>query len=252
MPFTIVQLTDPHLGARWSTTAAASLEAAVTAVGDVLEEAPDAVVVTGDIASTPTDEEYREAAAILDRLEAPLYVIPGNHDDAAGLRRHFPPPGPSWNYAVELGPVRLIALDTTREERDDGELDPARLEWLQTTLAGDESTPTLLAMHHPPLVTGMPAMDEIGIPQAHRLALEAILRPHCQVQVIACGHVHRTVVGRLGAATVMAIPSTDLQLSLELAPAELEFVREPPGFAIHLLAEGRIVSHLQPFRGPCP
>ncbi len=246
MPFTLVQLSDPHLGARWSPTGAAALEAAVTAVGDVLGAAPDAVVVTGDIANTPTDEEYVEASAILGRLDAPLYVVPGNPDDAAGLRRHFPTPGGTWNYAVELGPLRLGALDTTRPERDDGELDPARLEWLEATLSADTSTPTLVAMHHPPLLTGMPAMDEIGIPEPERRAFEEIVRRHPQVGVIACGHVHRAVVGALGTATVLAIPSTDMQLSLELAPAELQFVREAPCFAVHILADGRFVSHLQP------
>jgi 3',5'-cyclic-AMP phosphodiesterase len=250
VPFTVVQLTDPHLGARWSTTAAASLAAAVRAVGDVLGRAPDAVIVTGDVASTPTDDEYAEARAILRGLRAPLYAVPGNHDDAAGLRRHFETPGGAMSYAVDLGPIRLVALDTTRPERDDGQLDPGRLEWLETALAADGATPTLLAMHHPPFATGMPAMDEIGIPEGERRALEEIIARHRQVHVIACGHVHRAIARALGGALVLAIPSTDMQLSLHLAPAELRFVREPPCFAFHILVEGRIVSHIVPFAPP--
>lgn len=250
MPFTVVQLTDPHIGARWSTVADSSLAAAVTAVGDLLGRAPDAVIVTGDIASTPTEEEYAQARAILDGLNAPLYPVPGNHDDPGALLRHFDTPGGGASYAVTLGPVRLVALDSTRPDGDAGRLDPARLEWLETTLAADESTPTLLAMHHPPLVTGMPTMDAIGIAEGERRALEEVLARHPQVHVIACGHVHRAIAGRLGAATVLAIPSTDMQLALDFTEGELRFVREPPCFALHILADGRIVSHIHPVPAP--
>lgn len=249
MPFTVVQLTDPHIGARWSSVAGSSLAAAVTAVGDLLGRAPDAVVVTGDIASTPTEEEYAQARAILDRLGARLYPVPGNHDDPRVLLRHFDTPGGGASYAAQLGPIRLVALDSTRPDGDGGRLDAARLEWLEATLAADEPTPTLLAMHHPPVVTGMPTMDAIGIAEGERRALEEVLARHPQVHVIACGHVHRAIVGRLGPATVLAIPSTDMQLALDFAPGELQFVREPPCFALHILADGRIVSHIQPVAG---
>lgn len=221
----------------------------MTAVGELLGRAPDAVVVTGDIASTPTDDEYAEARDILAGLDAPLYPVPGNHDDPAGLLAHFDTPGGESSYAVALGPIRLVALDSTRPDGDGGRLDPARLDWLEATLAADPATPTLLAMHHPPLVSGMPTMDAIGIDADERRALEEVLGRHAQVQVIACGHVHRAMIGRLGPATVLAIPSTDMQLALDLAPGELRFVREPPCFAVHILVDGRIVSHIQPVPG---
>ena len=250
MPFALVQLTDPHLGARWSTTAASGLAAAVGAVGRTLGRVPDAVVVTGDIASTPTDAEYAEARTLLDGLGAPVHVIPGNHDDRDGLRRHFDFPrtqAGTLSYALELGPIRLVALDSTEPGSDgSGRVDAARLQWLEETLSADERAPTVLAMHHPPLATGFPAMDAIGIPDDERRALADIVARHPQVQVIIAGHVHRAIIGAVGAATVLAIPSTDVQLALELQPGELQPVPEPPCFAIHVLVDGRIVSHIQP------
>ena len=89
-------------------------------------------------------------------------------------------------------------------------------------------------------------MDAIGIPALQRHHLEELLARHRQVQLIACGHVHRAVVGELGDTRVLAIPSTSLQLALDLDVDELHFVAEPPCFAVHLLVEGRLVSHLQP------
>jgi Icc protein len=247
--FTVVQLTDLHVGAPWSRDPASALEAAVAAVSRTLASAPDAVIVSGDIANTPTDLEYAQARALLDRLGAPLYAVAGNNDDRDGLRRHFEFPQTDLgclNYVADLGPVRLVVLDTKRSGSDGGQLDGARLEWLDGVLTEDAVTPTLLTMHHPPLVTGIPAMDLIGIPEDERLALAEIVARHRQVQLIAAGHVHRAIIGELGGATVLAIPSTDVQLALDLDADELRFVHEPPCFAIHLALDGRLISHIQP------
>jgi 3',5'-cyclic AMP phosphodiesterase CpdA len=250
VPFTIVQLSDPHLGARWSTTGASSLASAVEAVEATLPAAPDAVIVTGDIASNPTDAEYARARGLVAALDAPIHAVPGNNDDPEAVARHFPPPASAVagiGYSVELGPVRLIALDSTRPDGAGGRLGAQRLDWLDGALAQDAATPTLIAMHHPPLPTGVPAVDAIGTDAGERRALEEILSRHRQVQVVACGHVHRTVVGRLGPAMVLAIPSTDMQLALDFSAPELRFVTEPRCFAVHTLVEGRLVSHIQPF-----
>lgn len=251
-PFTIVQLTDPHLGAPWSEDPASALAAAVASVDERLDGAPDAVIVTGDIASTPTDAEYEQARGLLEGLGAPLYVLAGNHDERDGLRRSFDLSGAEdefVNYAVSLGPVRLVGLDTKREGSAGGQLDTDRISWLDRALAEDRETPTLLAMHHPPIRTGIPAMDLIGIPGPERAELAEVVGRHRQVQLIAAGHVHRTIVGQLGQTPVVAIPSTDVQLALDFAAAELHFVPEPPCFAVHVLADERIVSHVQPIAG---
>lgn len=250
MPFALVQLSDPHIGARWSTTAASGLTDAVRAVKSTLGGDPDAVIVTGDIASTPSETEYVRARELLAPLDAPLHAVPGNHDDAEAVARHFPPPASAIagiGYSVEVGPVRLVALDSTRSDGDGGRLDRARLDWLEATLSEDAATPTLIAMHHPPLPTGVRAMDAIGIDAEERRALEEILWRQRNVQVIACGHVHRVIVGAAGPATVVAIPSTDMQLGLDFSADALRFVTEPPCFAVHTLAEGHLVSHIQPF-----
>jgi Icc protein len=249
MRCTVLQLTDLHIGAPWGESAADALAAAVAAIQRCLPTVPDAVLVSGDVAHAGADAEYALARRELDRLGAPLYVIPGNHDDRAALRRHFDVGAADFatlSYVAEIGPLRLVALDTQRPGSAAGRLDEPRLAWLDGALAESPSTPTLLAMHHPPLVTGIPGMDAIGIPADERHALAEIVTRHRQVQVIATGHVHRTIVGRLGAATVLAIPSTSLQLGLDLGADEIRLVREPACFALHLLLDGRIVSHVQP------
>jgi Icc protein len=248
-PFTLVQLTDPHLGAPWSDDPEAALAAAVDAVRQTLGGAPDAVFVSGDIANTPADDEYERARRQLRRLQAPLYVLAGNHDDRDGLRRHFelpPTPPGHLSYAADLGPARLVALDTQLPGEAGGRLDAERLGWLERVLGEDDHAPTLLATHHPPLRTGLPGMDAIGIPQPEVDALAEILSRHPQVQMVASGHVHRAIIGAIAGVPVLAIPSTGTQLALDLHAEKLSFVREPPCFAIHLLTRGRFVAHIQP------
>jgi 3',5'-cyclic AMP phosphodiesterase CpdA len=250
MQFALVQLTDPHIGAPWSADPVAALARAVHAIRETLGHAPDALLVSGHIASTPLEAEYTEARTQLEQLGAPLYAIPGNHDDRQLLAATFgltdATDPASLSYAVALGPMRLVALDSTHEGRAGGQLSAARLEWLDRTLAQDRRTPTLLAMHHPPIVTGLPGMDEIGIPDAERSALGEVVAGHPQVHAIAAGHVHRAIVGALAGVPVITVPSSDVQLALDFVSDELRFVREPPCFAVHLVAGGRLVSHLQP------
>ncbi len=252
MAFALVQLTDPHLGAAWSDGAVSAFASAIDGVVRVLGAPPNAVMVSGDIADTPTDSEYERARELLDRLRVPVYVAAGNHDDRDGLRRNFecpPTEGDRLYYEVDLGPVRLIVLDTKREGSHGGELDPAQLNWLEGALDGDGTKPTLIAMHHPPLLTGIPGMDSIGIGERERVAFADIVSRHSQVQVIAAGHVHRAVIGRVGGAAVVAIPTTDVQLALELRGNDLRFVPGLPCFALHLLVDDQLVSHIQPI-GP--
>jgi Icc protein len=137
-------------------------------------------------------------------------------------------------------------VDSTRPGEDAGELDAERLAWLDAALAEAPGTPTLVAMHHPPLVTGMPAFDAIGLPPADRTALAEVIARHPQVQRIVAGHVHRTIAGSLAASDVLIVPSTYVQARLAFGAQPMSFVDEPAGFAVHALVDGEVASHIQP------
>ena len=210
-PFLLLQLSDPHIGATWGLgDPVEGLTAAVDAVLG-LEQRPDAVVVTGDLADNGADDEYRVVVELLAQLEAPFFVLPGNHDDRDALRRAFGLPGADGapiQYSADLGPLRLVVVDSTRPGEAPGELDETRLTWLDAELAGEPRRTTIVAMHHPPLVMGSVAWDEIGLPDADRRALAAVLERHPQVRRVVAGHVHQTVLAELGGCIAMAVPST--------------------------------------------
>jgi 3',5'-cyclic-AMP phosphodiesterase len=149
-------------------------------------------------------------------------------------------------YSADLGPLRLVVLDTTRPGEDPGVLDPERLRWLDAELATAPEQPTLLAMHHPPLVTGVPAWDHIGLPSADRRALGEVVERHPQVRRLVAGHVHRTISGELAGRAVLSVPSTYVQARLNFGSQEIELAADPAGFAVHAVLDGELISHVQP------
>jgi Icc protein len=176
-------------------------------------------------------------------------VLAGNHDDRAALRGAFPVDGPGgalYQYVTRCGPLRMVGCDTTQPGRDDGAFGDDRLAWLEARLAEDRDTPTLVAMHHLPVPTGIPAMDAFGLPKADRAALGELIAAHRQVRRIVTGHVHRAVVGALGGCAVFACPGTHLEVALDLRePTRLRIVPAPPAFAVHVALGGELVSHVQ-------
>jgi 3',5'-cyclic AMP phosphodiesterase CpdA len=247
-PFLLAHISDPHIGAEWAEAdPVAGLAAAVSAV--CARWRPDAVLVSGDLTDNASDAEYEQACELLAPLQAPLYVLPGNHDDRSALRRQFGTPGEGdepVQYAVDLGPLRLVVLDTTRPGEDPGMLDAERLGWLDAELSAAPERLTLLAMHHPPLVLGIPAFDEVGLPAADQQALGDVVGRHPQVRRLVAGHVHRTITGDLAGRPVLTVPSTYVQVRLTFGSDEIELSDDPAGFALHAVLDGDLISHVQP------
>jgi 3',5'-cyclic AMP phosphodiesterase CpdA len=246
-PFLLVQLSDPHVGADWGDgDPVATLAATVAAVRE-LEPKPGAVLITGDLADHAADAEYEQVRELVSQIEAPLYALPGNHDGRAGLRRHFGVPGAGADpvqYAVDIGPLRLLALDTVRPGEDGGELDAERLAWMKAALTEAPATPTVVALHHPPLTTGIAAIDEIGLPTAEQHALGDVVAGQPQVRRIVAGHLHLAIGAELRGRSVLVAPSTYVQAELDFGATEIRLSAESPGFAVHAWLDGELVSYV--------
>jgi Icc protein len=247
-PFLLLQISDTHLGADWH--GIDPDECLLRAVEAVLElpQRADALIVSGDLTQNGTPEEYRRVRELLAPLDLEPHVLPGNHDLRGPLREAFGLPGEGEehaSHAVDLGPLRLVCLDSTVPGAEGGALDEGRIEWLDRVLGEEREKPTVLAMHHPPLTTAIPTFDAIGLAPEWRAALGAALVGHPQVIRIIAGHVHRVIVAELAGRAVLSVPSTYLQAKLEFAPAPIEMAPDPPGFAIHALRDGALTSHVQ-------
>jgi Icc protein len=177
----------------------------------------------------------------------PVHVLPGNHDHREILSEHFETPA---RYAVDVGELRLVVCDTTLPGRMEGSLDRERRDWLAAQLDAADGRPVVVAMHHPPLLTGITVLDEIGLPAADRAALGELLARSPHVRRVVAGHVHRAAFGVLGGCGVVTAPSTNLQARLEIGAQAFDFAPEPPGFLVHVELDGELVSHVQSLPTP--
>ncbi len=243
-PVLLAQLTDLHVG---DPGADAALAAAVALLA-ALAPLPDAVLVTGDVATTPAPAEYDRAGELLGALAMPVHVLAGNHDDPEELHARWRLPGRRGDplqHTADVGPLRLVLADTTLPGRPEGGLDAERLAWLDAQLAAEPGRPTVVAVHHAPLTTGVRGMDAIGFLPAGRPALAEVLSRHPHVVRVVGGHVHRAAVATLGGRVVVACPSTHRQLELDLTGEALAFGADPPALALHRLdPDGALTTHL--------
>jgi Icc protein len=231
-PTLIAQLSDPHLRLDDEVTHAA-LAAGVARVL-TLNPLPAAVIVTGDIANSGDPAEHALALELLAPLPMPVHRLAGNHDLFEERTR----------YAADARGVRIVACDTSIAGRDDGTLE---LDWLAERLAEDRATPTIVAMHHPPLLTGLAWLDEIGLPADDRAALGELLAAAPNVKRVVAGHVHSVIHGTLGGCGVITCASTNIQSGLDFIGTEVVLTNDPPSLLVHaLLDSGDLVTHVAP------
>ena len=251
----IAQLSDTHLNDD-APEAADRLRAAVAHLLH-LPAVPDMVVITGDCAEHGTASEYAQLRALLRPLTMPIYVIPGNHDDRPRLRALFGAQG-EWampefmQYAVEAGPLRLLALDTHVPGQDGGTLCPARLQWLEERLTEQPERPTIILMHHPPFRCGLAPFDAIGLDVIAEFG--AVVARHPQVTRVLAGHLHMAMQRPLHSALAVTCPSTLHQLLADSRrPAGLEVSFDPPAMLLHTWSDDTgLLTHTSPIGAPRP
>ncbi|WP_028204222.1 phosphodiesterase [Paraburkholderia nodosa] len=230
---------------------------------NALTPRPDAVLMTGDLVDQGSVEEYQHLKSLLDTLEIPYWLLIGNHDAREPLREVFAERpelregGEFIQYAVDLGALRVIALDSMQPGQSAGTLCAARLAWLAQQLDAARGKPVIVALHHPPFDCGIGHMDAIRLDDAAAQALEALVAQHPNVERVLCGHVHRPMFVRFGGTIAAAVPAPAHQVTLDLAPdAPSTFTLEPPAFALHRYdPQGGIVTHhgyVDTFDGPYP
>lgn len=221
---------------------------------------PDLLVLTGDVADKGRADSYERIKGPLSRCNFPVHVMTGNHDNRDNLLTAFPdcptitaPNGKRYaQYSIDLGSLRIICLDTLQHGRHGGAFCDARAQWLAGELAAHPDTPTLIMMHHPPIISGIDWMD----PRPHEAWLarfRSAVTGCPQIVGITCGHLHRTVASAFEGIPVAVTPAVAPAVSLDLRPVNFHKAdgrgivdAEPPGYALHRWKNGKLVTHFQP------
>lgn len=260
----IAQISDLHLrpeGVLYQGVVDSTADfAACVAALNALSPQPDLILLTGDLVDDGKPVEYATAVRLLAQLRAPVFAIPGNHDEWGAFRAslaghdYLPPQGPFHFVIGDHGPLRIIALDVTVPGKHHGNLDEPAAQWLERTLAEEPGHPTLIMMHQPPFATGIPYLDPYACWNGDRLA--GIVARYPAVERILCGHVHRAMQVRFAGTLLCTAPSTTTTIALQLtAGAKPASVKEPPAFLLHDWRDGHLVTHhvlVGEFPGPYP
>lgn len=247
---TIAQISDLHITMKRSAflrrgdpgDALARCIAALNAIQ------PDVVIATGDLAHAGSPEEYLRLRELLAESKAPVFLLPGNHDDREALRKAFPDSAylfetPSYiAYALDVGPIRIIAFDSTDPPKIGGYLDELRLSWLRAQLEEADSRPTVLALHHPPFKTGVWPMDSFAFTNGDVLARMIKENPH--IRRVITGHVHCAQAVQWEETIACTCPTPWSQpLLRSIGGGPLRPVIERGGFLLHSLdGGGRITT----------
>ncbi|MBH89309.1 MAG: phosphodiesterase [Magnetovibrio sp.] len=250
----IAQITDLHCkavgrGANLGCDNNKNIAQAISRLNN-LSSRPDVVLATGDLTTSGTPEQYEVLADLLEPLEVPLYMIPGNHDELGPLLDAF-----SGKYGlvdqghdfvrivIEEYELRLVSLDTTVPEHHNGAIPQERALWLDQVLSEKPNKPTLIFMHHPPFDTGIWWMDRIGVLDGLDRFAE-VLSKHSQVVGITAGHLHRTIHATFAGVPVTVAPTTCYSVELNVDVESPAMVTdEPPGLMMHLWRSNTLVSH---------
>ncbi|MEO0854190.1 MAG: metallophosphoesterase, partial [Cyanobacteria bacterium J06648_11] len=182
-------------------------------LGDVIRHRPDGLLLTGDLAEGGVAGAYQQLVEAIAPLQLPIFWLPGNHDCLPLMRRILRPPlfcgSPA---AIALGNWRLLLLDSVLLEAryGEGKLSRETLEWLEAELQSQRHSPTLIALHHHPVPTGIDWLDLIQVENANDFL--ALVGRHPQVRAIAFGHVHLELHRQRGSTHFYGCPSTSHQV----------------------------------------
>ena len=207
---------------------------------------PDVVVITGDLVEHADEICYRHFVELIKPLKMPTFVLPGNHDNPQLMSEvfaatpYFPVSDSTYQYVIEDFPFRILALNSHAGGTELPRLGEERLTWLAQQLSQSDK-PALIALHHPPMTTGIELID-MGGSEWYR-GLTSVLAEHDHVKLLICGHCHTDLYGRIGSVPVYMAPATAHQLvatrGLKIAPATV-IVPAPP--TLHHFIDSEFVS----------
>lgn len=183
----IVQMSDIHVGSGLFRP-----ELLSAAIEETNSLKPDLVAVVGDLTTEGYRWEFEEAKGFLDRLECENVVFTmGNHDAKSVGYRHFEEFFGMREGATVIpvpeGEAKVVALDSTKPDLDEGEVGREHYAWLDSEFRHWDKGPKILLVHHHILAVPGTGRDVNNLRDAGDVM--AILR-ELRVDMVLSGHRH--------------------------------------------------------------
>ena len=238
---------DPAYRPHWLRKSVAHPNRGVESLLEAIDALPftvDFILHTGDICAEPEAENYHVARELLDRLEQPLYLLPGNHDSpqlareilADGERRQVLDDDHTiingyHLISIEAGGVGDPVFPTVPEEQ---------IANFAALLNQAQDGPILVAAHYPFVRTGVPWIDDGARIQNGERLHELLVAQRERVAGVFFGHIHQVVTSFCDGITYNSCPSTWFSFTgypgMEAADADLD---APCGFNLVMIRENR-------------
>jgi len=175
------------------------------AIQETNELAPDLVVVAGDLTMEGYRGEFESCRRFLDELACRHVVVTmGNHDARNVGYRHFEDffgsRGSVTTVPVAEGRARVVAIDTTKPDLDEGEVGREHYGWLDASLRGWTEGPRIVVIHHHILAVPGTGRDVNNLRDAGDVM--AILR-ELAVDLVLSGHRHVPYVWSISGVRVV-------------------------------------------------
>ncbi|RYG23544.1 MAG: metallophosphoesterase, partial [Chitinophagaceae bacterium] len=174
---TFVHLSDTHIG---SSTGAEDLRRTVKDINE--NTAIQFVVITGDITEFGADEEIKLAKQILDSLNKPWHIIPGNHDGnwSESGANTFKAIFKSETFSFKAGKYVFLGTHCGPNMRmGPGQIPRENIVWLDSVLQTIPDTTPLIFLNHYPQDAGLNNWYE---------AIDRLKQKN--IQLLLCGHGH--------------------------------------------------------------
>jgi len=225
----IVQITDTHLyadadGRLLGLNTRRCLDEVVQSV--CASGRPDLVVASGDLTHDGSVPAYHAVRDSFRPIGAPVYCLPGNHDESTALREHMNSDGFHCVRQISIAGWQCLFMDSSIDGEEGGHLSGPELEALDESLAANANTPTLIWLHHQPVTIGSRWLDTMTVDNPE--AFFQIVDRYSQVRAIIWGHVHQAFAQARNGVQLLSTPSTCIQF----LPGSEEFGVEaiPPGY----------------------
>jgi 3',5'-cyclic AMP phosphodiesterase CpdA len=176
------------------------------AIEEIVDLAPDLVVVAGDLTSEGYGPQFRQAKRYVDRLgRLPSVVIPGNHDLMNVGFLHFRDAFGRSDQVVRLPFVHgdgartkryatVVAVNSSKPDLAEGEVGQTKYDWIRRSFEWANDYRVFVLHHHLVSVPGTGRERNIVWDAGDVLALLSELR----VNLVLCGHKHVPNVWQLG------------------------------------------------------
>jgi len=185
---TIAHISDPHVGSPYFVPNLMN-----RVIVEINELAPDVVVCTGDLTNEGYRQEYKNWVAYAERLTAPIFTIPGNHDARNVGYLHFEDLIGPRHWTTDVGGVRIVGADSSEPDLNEGQIGRERYTWIRQQFEA-EAALKVFAIHHHLIPVPGTGRERSTVMDAGDL-LEVLVG--CGVNVVLSGHKHVPYVWRL-------------------------------------------------------